>query len=241
MDPPLSVVVPAFNEAIRLPPYLTRIRRYLEQQFSDHEVIVVDDGSTDGLPAMLNDLSREWPQLKIMRHSENRGKGAAVRTGMMAGRGERLLFADADGATPIEEEGRLRAAIDAGADIAVGSRLVESGDVIRQRTWARRLVGQAFARVARAVVGVPLRDTQCGFKMFRKLPATKLFGLVQEQGYLFDIELLILANHLGYQVAEVPISWSDVPGSRLSLTRESSRILKGLWRLRRRVTTLRLD
>jgi dolichyl-phosphate beta-glucosyltransferase len=160
---------------------------------------------------------------------------------MLAGQGQLLLFADADGATPIEEEARLRAALASGADIAIGSRFVGDSQVVRQRTWARGVIGHAFACLARAVVGVPLRDTQCGFKMFPQAVARKLFQLAEEQGYLLDIELLILASHLGYRVAEVPINWSDVPGSRLSMSRESPRILKGLWRLRRRATRLRLE
>jgi dolichyl-phosphate beta-glucosyltransferase len=238
MNPSLSVVLPAYNELRRLPPYLTAIRAHLDAQQNAYEVIVVDDGSTDHLTEHLRDLSPSWPQLRIIEHSENRGKGAAVRTGMLAGEGQRLLFADADGATPIEEQGRLQAAIEAGADVAIGSRLVNARDVARRRTWSRALVGRAFARVARTTLGLSWRDTQCGFKMFRKTAAHHLFPLVQEAGYLFDLELLALAQRLGYRVVEVPINWSDMPGSQMNMTRDAWGIVKGLWRLRRRQATL---
>lgn len=231
----ISLIVPAYNEARRLPPYLETIHPYLSEQFGeDFEVIVVDDGSNDGLAETLRGKSCHWPQLKVIQHAENRGKGAAVRTGMLAAKGELLLFADADGATPIEEERRLRAAIGAGADVAVGSRLVDGTDVARQRSWPRALIGRAFAAVARRLFGLRVRDTQCGFKMFRGEAGRRLFGLVEETGYLFDLELLTLADKLGCRVAEVPINWSDVPDSRLSMLREWRRIVAGLWRLRRR-------
>ena len=235
----VSLVIPAYNEVRRLPPYLNSIRVHFLQQFADlYEVIVVDDGSTDGLASEVERLSRGWPQMVHLRHAANRGKGAAVRTGMLAAKGSLLLFADADGATPIDEERRLRAAIDAGAHVAIGSRRVGGEGIVRRRTWARSVIGGAFAQVARVVLRLPVHDTQCGFKMFRREAGRRLFQLGQEERYLFDLELLILAQRLGYRVAEVPISWSDVPGSRLKMSREFWRIALGLWRLRHRLITL---
>jgi dolichyl-phosphate beta-glucosyltransferase len=157
---------------------------------------------------------------------------------MLAARGSLLLFADADGATPIEEERRLSAAIEAGADVAVGSRLLAAEGLVRHRTWGRSLIGSSFASVARAAIGLPVRDTQCGFKMFRPDAGKRIFADIQETGYLFDIELLFRARQLGYRVVEVPINWSDVPGSRLKISREFWRIGAGLWRLRRRLIRL---
>jgi dolichyl-phosphate beta-glucosyltransferase len=237
----LSLVVPAYNEAVRLPPYLHEIRTHFSQQFGEaYEVMVIDDGSSDGLADVLQAEARDWPQLTTARHPRNRGKGAAVRTGMLAAAGELLLFADADGATPIEEERRLRQAIEAGADVATGSRLVDAPDVRLERSWSRSLVGRAFAGVARCLLRPPVLDTQCGFKMFRRDQGRKLFGLVREEGYLFDLEVLILADRLGYRVVEVPVNWSDRPGSRLSLWRDAWPIASGLWRLRRRCYNLSL-
>jgi len=236
VQPAFSVIIPAYNEAQRLPPFLARVRAYLDERYSSsYEVVVVDDGSRDGMADVLRRLRADWPGLVVIEHPTNRGKGAAVRTGMLAARGERLLFADADGATPIDEEGKLAEAISAGADVAIGSRLVDAGDVTRRRTWTRGLAGRLFARAARRWLGISVRDTQCGFKMFRREAGRTLFSRSQESGYLFDLELLVLADRLGYRVVEVPINWADVPGGHLSLRRELGRTLVGLWRLRRRL------
>ena len=232
----LSVILPAFNEAVRLPPFLVSVREYLDRRYRDaYEVIVVDDGSRDGMAGVLRTVAADWPELVVIEHSANRGKGAAVRTGMLAARGELLLFADADGATPIDQEARLADAIRGDADLAVGSRLVDAAGVTRRRTRTRGLVGRLFAGVARRWLGLSVRDTQCGFKMFRGDVGRKLFSTGRENGYLFDLELLVLAGRLGYEVAEVPINWKDVPGSHLSMARDTGKILLGLWRLRHRM------
>lgn len=235
-----SLIIPAYNEAARLPVYLKAAREYYADEFADdYEIVVVDDGSSDGLSAMLNDAAGDWPQLRTLRHASNRGKGAAVRSGMLEACGQLLLFADADGATPIAEERRLRTAIEQGADVAVGSRLLRSAEVVRQRTLRRALVGRAFALAAGTLLRLPVRDTQCGFKMFRREAGQRLFRLVEEERYLFDLELLMLAGALGYRVAEVPVNWADQRGSQLSLAREFAKIGAGLWRLRRRQAALR--
>lgn len=231
-----SLVLPAYNEAARLPPYLDSIRPYLQGRYSgDYEVIVVDDGSRDGLGEVVDRLATNWPQLRCVRHLKNRGKGAAVRTGMFAARGEIVLFADADGATPIEEEARLAAAIRDGADVAAGSRLLDDPSVLRTRNRMRGLAGRLFASFARRLLGLTVRDTQCGFKMFRAEAARRLFALSQESGYLFDLEILALAERLGYRTEEVPIRWHEVAGGHLSLVGDLPAILLGLWRLRRRL------
>jgi dolichyl-phosphate beta-glucosyltransferase len=177
----------------------------------------------------------------VIEHPENRGKGAAVRSGMLAARGARLLFADADGATPISQQAKLADVLikTAGADVAVGSRLVRDGDVTRRRTPLRGLAGRLFATIARWWLHIPVRDTQCGFKMFRREAGRELFYLGRETGYLFDLELLGLAQLLGLHVVEVPIDWADVPGGHLHPSREIGRILLGLWRIRRRLGELR--
>jgi dolichyl-phosphate beta-glucosyltransferase len=153
---------------------------------------------------------------------------------MLAAAGELRLFADADGATPIAEEGRLRAAIEAGADVAVASRAIPAADVTRRRDRFRGLIGWSFTAFVRCLLPAPVRDTQCGFKMFRRAAAERLFAISQESGYVFDLELLILAQQLGYRVAEVGVNWSEMPGSKLHMTREWRKILAGVWRIRRR-------
>lgn len=230
----VSVVIPAYNEALRLPPYLESIREHFDHELAgSYEVIVVDDGSSDGMADELRAMIGTFPQLRIVGHGENRGKGAAVRTGVLEARGRFVLFADADGAAPIEEEARLRTRLQSDADIAIGSRQVAGTGVRRNRTPLRRLVGRSFAGLARRMLGLSIRDTQCGFKMFRREAAAQLFPQLREEGYYFDLELLILANCYGYRVMEVPINWADQPGSRMSLAREVGKMIGAFRRLRR--------
>lgn len=233
----ISLILPAYNEARRLPPYLASVQQHLHRCHRDcHEVIVVDDGSDDHLCELLRHAAADWPQLRWIRHPENQGKGAAVRTGVLAAKGELILFADADGATPIEEECRLAAAIHGGVDLAIGSRLAPGAR--RSRALLRSLVGRTFALIARRMLGLSVRDTQCGFKMFRAEVGRRLFSLAQEQRYLFDLEILALAQRLGYRTAEVPIRWREIPGGHLHLAREVHKTLADLYRLRRRLARL---
>lgn len=235
-DVELSLVLPAYNEALRLPPYLEEVRKHLDGHYAGrYEVIVVDDGSGDGLAEFLDRLQAGWPQLRTVRHRHNQGKGAAVRSGVLAAGGRRLLFADADGATPIAEEARLSAAIAAGAQLAVGSRLVPATGVRRARVWSRALLGRLFAAVARSQFRLSVRDPQCGFKMFQREAGQRLFSLVREPGFLFDLELLFLAQRLGYVTVEVPINWQEVPGGHFRPTRSILQILTDVRRLRRRL------
>ncbi len=234
--PKLSIVLPAFNEAERLPPYLVEIRSTMETRYAGrYEVIVVDDGSSDAMPDLLKGIACDWPEMRVLQHASNLGKGAAIRTGIGAARGELLLFADADGATPIDQEEKLCQALSAGADMAVGSRLLEAPDVVCNRGRMRGMIGKMFASIARLVVSVTVRDTQCGFKMFRAEQGKRLFDDSYEMGYLLDLELLALARKYQYQVVEVPIDWNEQPGSRLTIGRQCFKMGIGLWRVRRRV------
>jgi len=232
-----SLVIPAHNEAGRLPCYLSSIKPYLDGLYMDsYEVIVVDDGGRDGLAALLESLCAEWQQLWFIRHLENQGKGAAVRRGMLAARGDVILFADADGATPIAEEQKLRDAIDQGAAVAVGGRLLRPGKAVR-RSWHRGVLGKAFASLTRRFFDLPVLDTQCGFKMFRREAGLRFARLCCQSGYLFDVEILVWAQRLGYGIAEVPVAWRDVPGSKVRPIRDGWMMLRGLFELRRAFRT----
>jgi len=241
-----SVVIPAYNEAARIAPYLASVRDYADRKWPRaYEVIVVDDGSTDGTYELLTSLAADWPELQPLRHEVNQGKGAAVRTGMLAAAGALLLMADADGATPIDQEARLADAIAGtavsgdgprnGADLAVGSRLMRDPAVQRRRAWSRAILGRLFAMVARSSLGLAVHDTQCGFKMFQRDVAVELFAKCQESGFLFDLEILARARRRGYRIVEVPINWSEIPGGHLGVARQLPSIIIELWRLRRRM------
>ncbi len=229
----LSIIIPAYNESRRLPPFLDSVRAYCDALFpADYQIIVVDDGSTDDTPQVVEDLAARWEQLALVCHPHNQGKGAAVRTGLRAGAGDLLLVSDADGAFPIQEERKLRTAILGGADLAVGSRLLQGSRLCSPRHWLRAASTLVFACAARGAFGMSVRDTQCGFKMFRRSAAQQLLGACRESGYLIDVELLAWAYRLGHQVAEVPVTWRDVPGSRVRPVRDGLRMLGGLVRLR---------
>lgn len=232
----LSVILPAYNEVQRLPPYLAAIREYFNGLDLPHEVIVVDDGSDDGTADLVRHAAIDWPELRLLRHAVNRGRGQAIRTGVEASDGRRILYADADGATPIEQEQGLRAALEDGADAAVGSRRLTGTSVRRQ--LHRALIGTAFSSLVRLLVGTPVRDTQCGFKMFRRETILELLRWCDDPGYLLDVELLAVAGRLGFRVVEVPVTWSEVPGSKVRVLRDGWRMFRGLWRLRRSLRTM---
>ncbi|MCI0724465.1 MAG: glycosyltransferase family 2 protein [Acidobacteria bacterium] len=226
----LSVVIPAFNEVARLPAFLGAARVWLEQGYPmDHEVIIVDDGSTDGLEYFARSQCALWPALILLRHNENQGKGAALRTGLSAAKGELVLLADADGAAPIEDANKLIAALEEGADMAVGSRC----SAMATRSWSRSFIGAIFARLVRWMFALPVRDTQCGFKMLRSNVWRDVGPLCRETGFLFELEAIAWAHLRGHVVCEVPISWREVPGSKVRLFFDAWEMLRGLVRIRR--------
>jgi dolichyl-phosphate beta-glucosyltransferase len=219
------VVIPAFNEAGRLPTYLDGVVAYFDGQGESYEVIVVDDGSTDATSARIREMGRAHPAIRVERFDDNHGKGFAVRAGMKAARGTLRLMADADGATPIAEVKRLSAAIERGADLAVGSRALRDRSVARRVRRHRQLVGTVFNLIVRVLGVWHVTDTQCGFKLLRGDVAAELFADLHTDGFGFDVELLLLAQRRGYRIVEVPINWVDQPGSRVSVVKEGPRML----------------
>jgi dolichyl-phosphate beta-glucosyltransferase len=230
-----SVVIPAYNEAARLPRYLREVVGYFDGRDEPYEVLVVDDGSGDDTAGAVRESSRAHPSVGLIRFSENRGKGRAVRAGMQLARGALRLMADADGATPIIEVKRLEAAVLGGADVAVGSRARPDPSVARQTLASRRLAGFVFNLVARGLGVGDVMDTQCGFKLFRGSVADDLFGALRTDGFGFDVELLLLARLRGYRVVEVAVNWADQPGSKVGVLRHApgmlGQILAARWRL----------
>ena len=228
----LSVVIPAFEEVARIGPTLERVRGYLHDQPFDGEVVVVVDGGRDGTLALVRAAMTDWPALQVLDNDANRGKGYSVRRGMLAARGRYLLFSDADLSTPIVEVGRLIAALEAGGDIAIGSRALAGSDVRVRQAWWRQSMGRMFNHIVRLVAVPGIRDTQCGFKCFRRDAARRIFALQRTTRFSFDVELLWIARKLGYRVVEVPVTWVNDPSSRVHPVSDSLRMLVDLARLR---------
>jgi dolichyl-phosphate beta-glucosyltransferase len=233
--PRWSVIIPAYNEAARLPRYLKDVLAYFEARDEAYEVIVVDDGSEDGTADRVREVAAGRPGVIVHALDRNRGKGHAVRAGMARAVGELRLMADADGATPIAEVARLEAAVTAGADLAVGSRVLEDPAVIREVRVHRKLSGHVFNFLLRRLGAAPVLDTQCGFKLFRGAAAAALFPQLTTDGFGFDVELLMLAKRGGFRVAEVAVNWADQPGSKVRVLREGPRMLYEVLAARRRL------
>ena len=229
----LSVVIPTYNTETRIAATVEAVASYLEGKPFGSEIVVVDDGSSDRTAEAARRAPAGRVALKVLSRGFHLGKGASVREGVLASAGEIVLFADDDLATPIEELDRVLAAIDAGADIVIGSRAhPESVIRVRQRR-PRELMGKAFNLLVRLTVLGGYRDTQCGFKAFRRAAARDIFPRLRTAGFGFDVEVLVLARDLGYRVAEVPVVWCDARPSRLKIFKGSGGMLKDLWRIRR--------
>ncbi len=229
-----SLVIPAFNERNRLEASLGIIAAWYETRPGgwDWEVILVDDGSTDGTGSLAQRVARQLNvPLEVLRHETNRGKGAAIRTGVLACSGNPILISDADLSTPLSEWIKLAERLPT-HPIAIGSRAIREDLVRRKQPAYRRLLGKAGNILVRLLAVPGIRDTQCGFKLFRGDVARELFGQSQIDGFAYDIEILYLARRRGLPIAEVPVLWFNSPESKVSLVWDFLRVLWDLLRLR---------
>ena len=228
--PDLSIIIPAYNEADRLPAFLRHVNQWAKADGRDIEIIVVNDGSTDATAQVAASEGA-----RVISLERNSGKGAAVRRGMLDARGRLRLFADADGATRMTELAALEKAVAEGAEIAIASR--EGEGTVIESSWLRRFLGRWFNRAVRMGSVKGIRDTQCGFKLFATPRAHALFEAAKENGFAFDVELLFLAQRQNIPTAEVPVNWKEIPGSKVRLARDGWRMLKAVRRIRRRWKT----
>lgn len=238
-QPSLSVVVPAYNEEHRLNDTLPVMYAYLREHYPHFELLVVDDGSTDRTPDIVREFAQQHPEVRLISYQPNRGKGHAVRTGILQSQGEWVLFSDADLATPIEELPNLSAKLREGYDIAIASRAVRGAKLVVRQPWYREFAGRSFNLMVQLLAVPGIHDTQCGFKLFRREAAREIFSRCEENGFSFDIEALHVALRLGYRIAEVPVHWMHREGSKVRLLRDAVRMFLALLRISRRHHSLR--
>ena len=215
----LSIVIPAYNEERRLPATLDVIFTWLDASpYCDAEVLIVDDGSADSTAALVESRAATEPRLLLVQNPGNRGKGFAIRHGMLQAKGDWILFSDADLSAPIGELPKLLAAAqEQSAAIAIGSRALDRSLIgVHQSQW-REMSGIFFNRIMRLITGLPFADTQCGFKLFRRDAARRVFPLQRLDGFSFDVEDLFVAHTLGIPTIEVPVRWNNVEGTKVGM------------------------
>jgi dolichyl-phosphate beta-glucosyltransferase len=221
----LSIVIPAYNEQARLPRTVMSTLRYCAEQELDFELIIADDGSSDDTLALAHRFEKKDARIRALA-CPHMGKGSAVRLGMLNARGRFVLFMDADGATPLHEIATLAMALEAGNDVAVGSRVTpQSAQVEVHTSLHRRLIGRVFAFFVNLFAVKGIADTQCGFKMFRREAALQIFSLQKLSGFAFDVEILFIARRLSLKIVEIPVNWVSQPGSKVNLVTDSMKML----------------
>ena len=229
--PELSVIIPAYNEALRLPRTLERIAAYANQFDREVEVLVVDDGSTDGTAAVAEAFRGKIPALRVVPNGRNRGKGFSVRHGVGEAHGRIALFTDADLSAPIEEADKLIAALEH-FDVAIGSRAVNRSLITVHQSPLREFAGILFNKIVRVILRLPFVDTQCGFKAFLREPCRIIFAQQRIEGFGFDPELLYLARHHGLRAVEIPVRWGHSPATKVSMLRDSMQMFADVFRIR---------
>jgi dolichyl-phosphate beta-glucosyltransferase len=230
--PHLSVVIPAYNEEERLPQSLATVLDFLKKQSYESEIIISDDGSRDRTAALAAELLKGFPH-QILVTSQNRGKGHAVRQGMLASQGDYILFTDADLSTPIEEVTRFLSHLEKDQDIVIGSRALPGSQVEIHQNFLRETMGKIFNLIAQMWTFKGIHDSQCGFKCFRREAARRLFSLQKLDGFSFDVEIVFLAQKLGFRLLELPVIWRNSAQSRVQVLRDPLLMFWDVLRIRR--------
>jgi glycosyltransferase involved in cell wall biosynthesis len=217
----LSIIIPSFNEELRLPATLEKIAAYVRKNDRPTEVIVVDDGSTDHTADAAAPFYEQIPMLRVVSNGVNRGKGFSVRHGMLEARGEFVIFTDADLSSPIEEADKLLVGLASGFDVAIGSRALDRRLIEVHESALREFAGIVFNKIVRVILRLPFVDTQCGFKAFRRERCRILFEQQRIERFGFDPELLYLARHHGLKAVEIPVRWAHSPATKVNMLRDS--------------------
>jgi dolichyl-phosphate beta-glucosyltransferase len=227
-DIELSIVIPAFNEQARLPRTVLETMRFCTAKKLDFEIIIADDGSRDETVALARLFEEADCRVRVLT-CPHAGKGSAVRMGMLNAKGRFVLFMDADGATPLDEIPKLMSLLEAGNDVAVGSRALRTEEGVKVKTSVHRyLIGRTFAGLVNLIAIDGIADTQCGFKMFRQDAAAAVFSMQKIEGFAFDVEILFISKRLSLRIAETPVNWVAQPGSKVSLVKDSIKMLSDI-------------
>ena len=230
--PALSIVIPAYNECARIEGTLERVMSCIQERGWDAEVLVVDDGSTDETVAVVQRWMERYDRMHLVKNAGNRGKGYSVRNGLLQAAGDVVMFTDADLSAPMEEAERLLAAIADGADVAIGSRWMDRTRQTIHQPLYRQFFGRCFNWVTRSVMGLPYKDTQCGFKAFKRSAAQVIFRLQTIERWGFDPEILFIARKLKYVIREVPVTWGHDERSRMSYLKDGMKMLEDMAKIR---------
>ncbi|MBK6794433.1 MAG: glycosyltransferase family 2 protein [Anaerolineales bacterium] len=229
-EPKLSIVIPAYNERERIVATIGAIASHVSDLGFPWELLIADDGSKDDTVVLCEDL--HLVNMRVLKAPKNGGKGSAVQRGMLAARGRYVLFADADNSTPIEEVSKLLNQLEKGGfDVAVGSRAADGAEE-GKKSLLRKVLSGGLRWMVKYIFFIPVKDTQCGFKMYTHDAAQKLHTKQTIMGFSFDLEILYLASKYGYKIAEVPVSWIDAPGSKVDTRKEVQRFLRDLMKVK---------
>jgi glycosyltransferase involved in cell wall biosynthesis len=232
LDPTYSFVIPAYNEGARLGATLEKVLAYVHARGWDAEIIVVNDGSRDNTAEIVRTFAAKDRALRLLENPGNRGKGYSVRNGMLNARGRLVLFSDADLSSPIEEAPKLFEALEKGADIAIGSRWLRAETQTQRQPLHRQLFGRIYNLILRITLGLKFKDTQCGFKAFRRPAVQAIFPLQKIERWGFDPEILFLARKFKFKVQEVPVVWGHSGGTRINPLVDGSRMVMEMLRVR---------
>jgi len=228
----LSIVIPAYNEEKRLSRTISEIAKYLASFSFKSELIIVDDGSTDRTAQLIDKMTVSHPYLQVIHLKKNRGKGFAVRKGILEAKGKYILFSDADLSTPISEAGKLLIWLYRGYDIAIGSRKLPQSKIEVRQSILREIAGSVFNMIVQTLILQGVKDTQCGFKCFTRKSAKHIFREQRLNKFSFDVEVLYLANKYGYKIKEVPVRWLNSSGTTIRLMRDSLKMFLDLLKVR---------
>ena len=232
--PYLSIVVPAYNEARRLPPTLAKLADFLRDFGRPYEVLVIVEASADGTLEIAARFAAQQAHFQAVDNGPQRGKGCAVRSGMLRARGEYVFYMDADLSVPLAAVPEFLARFESAphVDVLLGNRQHAMSRITRRQSWLRRTMGQTFNRILKASGLASLHDTQCGFKAFRRQAARDIFSRQTLDGFAFDVEVLLLAERLGYQIADLPVEWINSPESKVRILHDSLAMLRDTLRVR---------